>query len=177
MPVIMLRHLEKECGRPIYEMFDYVCGTSTGALLTGMVFVRRMELSKTEELYRDLSAIVFKKPNLLGLGQFFLSQAFYDSTQLERLIRKEKISELRMYETSADALVPRVREKLVSPSLSALFYSLSALFYSLSLSLSLSSFCFLPCILAFILLLLPFCLKWNAVLKISMPVSLSPSFL
>lgn len=112
MPVIMLKYLEKECGRSIHEMFDYVCGTSTGALLAGMVFIRRMELSRTEELYRDLSAKVFKKSNLLGLGQLFLHQAFYDSSQLEKLIRSDKISELKMYETAADPLVPRVSELL-----------------------------------------------------------------
>ena len=155
MPVIILKHLEKECGRPIYELFDYVCGTSTGALLAGMVFIRRMELSKAEELYRDLSGTVFKKPNLLGLGQFFLNQAFYDSAQLERLIRTDKVSELRMYETSADGVAPRVRDLL--HTLKSFSWSLCVALFLLLLwlfRLLLFQVCLLSCILIFILLCL-----------------------
>ena len=76
----------------VYELFDYVCGTSTGALLSGLLFVKKSTLAETERTYRELSMEVFKMNNLLGISQLFLNHAFYDCKLLEKIVRYESIS-------------------------------------------------------------------------------------
>ena len=89
IPIIILKKLEQLCGRRIYELFDYVCGTSTGALISGLLFVKKSSLAETEKTYRELSTEVFKMNNLLGISQLFLNHAFYDCKLLEKIIRYE----------------------------------------------------------------------------------------
>lgn len=64
-----------------------MCGTSTGALLSGLLFVKKNGLAETEKIYRELSTEVFKMNNLLGISQLFLNHAFYDCKLLERIVR------------------------------------------------------------------------------------------
>ena len=87
IPIIVLKRLEELCGMKVYEMFDYVCGTSTGALISGLLFVKKNSLSETERTYRELSTEVFKMNNLLGISQLFLNHAFYDCKLLEKIVR------------------------------------------------------------------------------------------
>ena len=83
----MLRLLEQLCGKRIHEMFDYVCGTSTGAIIASLVCLKRDPLDKAEMMYRQISMDLFNKNNLLGIGQLFLTHAFYDAKILENIIR------------------------------------------------------------------------------------------
>ena len=76
----------------VYELFDYVCGTSTGALVSGLLFVKKSTLAETERTYRELSMEVFKMNNLLGISQLFLNHAFYDYKLLEKIVRYKSIS-------------------------------------------------------------------------------------
>ena len=108
IPVLLLKHIEQECGVRVYQLFDYVCGTSTGALLAGMLFMKQMEIDEAERSYKEFSGKIFKQNNLLGLGQLFLNQSFYDSSHFQRLLREVDLSESQMYETSAFTQVPRV---------------------------------------------------------------------
>ena len=55
IPLIMLRQLERLCGMETHKMFDYVCGTSTGAILAALLFVRRASIEEAEEMYREFS--------------------------------------------------------------------------------------------------------------------------
>ena len=64
-----------------------MCGTSTGALLSGLLFLKKSSLPETEKTYRELSMEVFKMNNLLGISQLFLNHAFYDRKLLERIVR------------------------------------------------------------------------------------------
>ena len=106
--MLFLKHLEQECGQRIHQLFDYVCGTSTGALLAAMLFMRQMEINEAEQNYKDLSGRIFSRNNLLGLGQLFLNQSFYDSSLLQRLLRDVPLSDLPMFESSGYSEIPRV---------------------------------------------------------------------
>ena len=75
----------------VYELFDYVCGTSTGALVSGLLFMKKSTLAETERTYRELSMEVFKMNNLLGISQLFLNHAFYDCKLLEKIVRYQVI--------------------------------------------------------------------------------------
>lgn len=106
--IVVLRLLEQLCGKRIHEMFDYVCGTSTGAIIASLVCLKREPLDKVEMMYRQMSMELFNKNNLLGIGQLFLTHAFYDAKILENIIRQYKESEMFMCETATDPLNPKV---------------------------------------------------------------------
>ena len=40
----LMKHLERVCQRPIHELFDYICGVSTGSLISIMIGAFRVSL-------------------------------------------------------------------------------------------------------------------------------------
>ena len=87
IPVLMLQELERISGRRVYELFDYVCGTSTGSLLLALSCIRKDSLDSVERAYYDLSSEVFGTNTLVGVTKLFLTQAFYDTSRFERILR------------------------------------------------------------------------------------------
>ena len=58
----MLRRLELGTGRKIHELFDLVCGTSTGGILAMAVGVHAHSLDRCDAIYADLGTQIFSKP-------------------------------------------------------------------------------------------------------------------
>ena len=58
----MLRRLEKGTGKRVHELFDLVCGTSTGGILAMAVGMHNHSLDRCDEIYRDLGQQIFSKP-------------------------------------------------------------------------------------------------------------------
>ncbi len=87
IPVAILKHLEEVCRLPTHQMFDYVCGTSTGALVAGLLCIKKASIAEVESMYHEMGTKVFKMNNLLGISQLFLTHAFYDGKLLQRIIR------------------------------------------------------------------------------------------
>lgn len=52
--VQILREIEKGTGRQIHEMFDLICGTSTGGMLAVALGIKLMTLDKCEDIYKKL---------------------------------------------------------------------------------------------------------------------------
>ena len=48
----MLRQLEQRTGKPIRELFDLVCGTSTGGILAVALSLQQLTLDDCEDIYR-----------------------------------------------------------------------------------------------------------------------------
>lgn len=45
--------------RQPYQMFDVICGTSTGGLIAILLGILKMDIDKVLDLYRDIGAKVF----------------------------------------------------------------------------------------------------------------------
>ena len=54
----MLWQLQERTGRRMHELFDLVCGTSTGGILAAALAVRCVSLEECEEIYRWGSSAV-----------------------------------------------------------------------------------------------------------------------
>ncbi|KAI3972379.1 hypothetical protein MKW92_046154 [Papaver armeniacum] len=60
--VQMLKQIEQGTGKRIHEMFDLICGTSTGGMLAVALGIKQMTLDECEEIYKKLGKLVFAEP-------------------------------------------------------------------------------------------------------------------
>ncbi|WCJ20245.1 Phospholipase A I [Euphorbia peplus] len=60
--VQMLKAIEKGTGKRIHELFDLICGTSTGGMLAVALGIKLMTLAECEEIYKNLGKLVFAEP-------------------------------------------------------------------------------------------------------------------
>ncbi|KAL7615494.1 hypothetical protein Lser_V15G04567 [Lactuca serriola] len=60
--VQILKEIEKGTGKQIHEMFDLICGTSTGGMLAVALGIKLMSLEKCEDIYKNLGKLVFAEP-------------------------------------------------------------------------------------------------------------------
>ncbi|XP_069551321.1 calcium-independent phospholipase A2-gamma-like [Brachyistius frenatus] len=102
-----LHKLEALTGKPIYKLFDYICGVSTGAVLGFMLGVFQIPLNECDDLYRKLGSDVFKQNVIVGTVKMGWSHAFYDSEAWENIL-KEKMGSHLLVETSRNPECPKV---------------------------------------------------------------------
>uniref|UniRef100_A0A8C1IS49 Patatin-like phospholipase domain containing 8 n=1 Tax=Cyprinus carpio TaxID=7962 RepID=A0A8C1IS49_CYPCA len=102
-----LHRLESLTGKSIYQLFDYICGVSTGSILAFMLGVFQIPLDECEELYRKLGSDVFKQNLIVGTVKMGWSHAYYDSQIWEEIL-KERMGPGLMIETSKNPKCPKV---------------------------------------------------------------------
>lgn len=102
-----LHKLQNLTGKPIHQLFDYICGVSTGAILAFMLGIFQIPLEECEEMYRKLGADVFKQNVIVGTVKMGWSHAFYDSEMWENIL-KERMGEGIMIESARDPNCPKV---------------------------------------------------------------------
>lgn len=102
-----LRKLVELTQKPIHQLFDYICGVSTGAVLAFMLGLFHMPLDECEELYRKLGSDVFSQNVIVGTVKMSWSHAFYDSQTWEKIL-KDRMGSTLMIETARDPACPKV---------------------------------------------------------------------
>ncbi|XP_061677702.1 calcium-independent phospholipase A2-gamma-like isoform X2 [Syngnathoides biaculeatus] len=102
-----LHKLEALTGKPIYKLFDYICGVSTGAILGFLLGIFQLPPGECDELYRKLGSDVFKQNVIVGTVKMGWSHAFYDSEAWESML-KEKMGSHLLVETSRNPECPKV---------------------------------------------------------------------
>lgn len=58
--VQILREIEKGTGKQMHELFDLICGTSTGGMLAVALGIKLMSLDKCEDIYKKLGKILLE---------------------------------------------------------------------------------------------------------------------
>ncbi|KAK6932336.1 Leucine-rich repeat [Dillenia turbinata] len=88
--VQILKEIEKGTGKRIHEMFDLICGTSTGGMLAVALGVKLMALDQCEEIYKKLGKLVFAEPvpkdNEAASWRDKLDQLYKSSSQSFRVV-------------------------------------------------------------------------------------------
>lgn len=103
----ILKKIRQLTGKEIHETFDVICGSSTGAILAFLLAVKRKSLEECSQLYQQLARELFSMNTLIGTGKLFLNHAFYDTVKFENILR-EALGEVRLVDTAADPLTPKV---------------------------------------------------------------------
>ena len=88
IPATLLAALERATGRPARESFDFVAGTSTGAVVAAGV-AAGIPAERLVALYRERSAEVFRRVPLLSTLRRLVRGDPYDVGRLNALIREE----------------------------------------------------------------------------------------
>ncbi|XP_057962580.1 phospholipase A I isoform X2 [Malania oleifera] len=88
--VRILKEIEKRTGKRIHEMFDLICGTSTGGMLAVALAIKLMTLDQCEEIYKKLGKLVFAEPvpkdNEAATWREKLDQLYKSSSQSFRVV-------------------------------------------------------------------------------------------
>ncbi|XP_059435789.1 phospholipase A I [Corylus avellana] len=88
--VQILKEIEKGTGKQIHEMFDLICGTSTGGMLAVALGIKLMSLEECEEIYKNLGKLVFAEPvpkdNEAATWREKLDQLYKSSSQSFRVV-------------------------------------------------------------------------------------------
>jgi calcium-independent phospholipase A2-gamma len=87
MAIELLRQIEELCGARIPDLFDYVCGVSTGSLIAALISVYRVPLDECEHIYKEFSKEMFNRSRVMGAGKLVLSHAYYDGKLFEDILR------------------------------------------------------------------------------------------
>ncbi|XP_077219901.1 phospholipase A I-like protein isoform X2 [Tasmannia lanceolata] len=88
--VQILKQIEQGTGKRIHEMFDLICGTSTGGMLAIALGIKQMTLDECEEIYKELGKLVFAEPvpkdNEAATWKEKLDQLYKSSSQSFRVV-------------------------------------------------------------------------------------------
>ncbi|GFT23279.1 calcium-independent phospholipase A2-gamma, partial [Nephila pilipes] len=88
MAIEILRQLEARTNKKVYELFDILCGVSSGAILSLLLGGLRLSLDECESLYRKLSDEIFSRSTFWGTGRLMWSHAYYDTTAWVNVLKK-----------------------------------------------------------------------------------------
>ena len=82
-----LQKLEDGYGEPLYKAFDYVCGVSTGAVLSSICFLFKRSVSECENYFIDLSKDIFSQSRVKGTISSIFKDGYYSTSTWESILR------------------------------------------------------------------------------------------
>uniref|UniRef100_A0A3Q1CZD9 PNPLA domain-containing protein n=1 Tax=Amphiprion ocellaris TaxID=80972 RepID=A0A3Q1CZD9_AMPOC len=107
VPLQFLKLLEEETGKKIHQLFDYICGVSTGAILAFMLGLARFSLEECADMYRRFGSEVFRQNPLVGTVKMGWSHSYYNTETWEAILQ-EKLGGRLLIKTARDELSPKV---------------------------------------------------------------------
>ena len=83
----VLKNIEQQCGKPIHEIFDYICGVSTGAVLASLIGIMKAPLKDVEQMYELFTKDIFERNMTAGLSNLFKAHSYYDTQMWETMLK------------------------------------------------------------------------------------------
>ncbi len=104
----ILKNIQKKCNnKPIYELFDYISGTSTGAVIACLLGIYKFSLDECEAFYKLFAKELFSRNTAVGLSNLLMQKSFYDTNCWENIL-KEVIDDRLLIESTRDPQTPRI---------------------------------------------------------------------
>ena len=94
IPAVLLASLERATGRPVRETFDFVAGTSTGAIIAAAA-AAAIPADRLVELYAARSDEVLRRIPVVSTVRRIVTGRMYDVAALNALVREELGAEAR----------------------------------------------------------------------------------
>ncbi|XP_028849283.1 calcium-independent phospholipase A2-gamma-like [Denticeps clupeoides] len=107
VPLQVLRQLEEKIGKRVHQIFDYVCGVSTGAVLAFMLAVSHFSLDECEEMYHRFGSDVFQQNPFIGTMKMGWTHSYYNTETWENIL-KVKLGDRVLIKTARSELCPKV---------------------------------------------------------------------
>ncbi|CAG4966175.1 unnamed protein product [Colias eurytheme] len=83
----ILRHLENLTGKKVHEIFDYIIGVSTGAIIAAVI-ASGNNLETANQMYLTLSKQMFGNTSLIGgTSRLVWNHSYYDTEAWEKMLR------------------------------------------------------------------------------------------
>lgn len=95
-----LKELVRRTGKEPHELFDVICGTSTGGIIAVLLGIRRMTIRDVEALYDVLLAKIFQRSPTAG-AKLVWSTAYYDERVWESILTDILGDEKLIYSAAA----------------------------------------------------------------------------
>lgn len=106
----LMKRLEEMTGKGIFELFDFICGVSTGSILVCGLSAKPRTLAEGQQLYKDVARKVFHTPTTFDIfaatSRLMLTHAYYNVELWDALLR-EHMTDLPIIETSKFKHVPK----------------------------------------------------------------------
>src|SRR5947208_2018292 len=88
IPASALVKLEQQLGRPVRECFDFVAGTSTGALIAAAV-AAGIPATRILEIYTQRAKEIFTPPKLIANAKRLIVGYMYDPANIRKVLASE----------------------------------------------------------------------------------------
>lgn len=92
-----LERLEQQTGRRVHEMFDLICGTSTGGFLAMLLGIQRLDIAAVRERYNTITSTLGSQNYYYSEVKRVVTGTSHDESLYERLLTtwfgKERLSE------------------------------------------------------------------------------------
>ncbi|CAF4872498.1 unnamed protein product [Pieris macdunnoughi] len=84
----ILRHLEILTGKKVHELFDYIVGVSTGAIIAAVIASGAGTLETANQMYVTLSKQMFGNTSLIGgTSRLVWTHSYYDTEAWEKMLQ------------------------------------------------------------------------------------------
>jgi calcium-independent phospholipase A2-gamma len=103
----VLRQIENVTKKRIHELFDFICGVSTGSIIAFLLGAHHRTLDECEALYREFSREVFSQNSFVGAGSLMWSHAYYHTPTWEKILQKH-LGKASLLSLARDPTSPRV---------------------------------------------------------------------
>ncbi|MDQ0230939.1 CBASS cGAMP-activated phospholipase [Metabacillus malikii] len=109
LPAVYLKRIEEQLGKPIYQFFDMICGTSTGGIIA-LGLAKGIRAGNISDIYIKKGEKIFPK-NLLTNP---LLSAKYSNKQLLELL-KDVLGEKRLEDALTMLCIPSIEHHKAEP--------------------------------------------------------------